>query len=385
MKKLIPSYKDRVRLHLVERDMSPKQKKIVDDFTAYLGTTAGKNKVADYRRYLLQAYDVIEKPLDKLKPQDIIDFSAVVNMDETRETNTKNCLKYALKRFIKWYYEEDIRMNKEKVLKALNQKFTYVNEKKINKGTLLTEEEIEKILRTADSMKLKAQLILLFETACRPHEIRTAKWNSIDWKNKRINVYASKTKKARTLPLNESIVHLKRWRQEFLFPNVSDDDFIFPSPFNREKPISAFEFGYWIRGVGKKAKLNRPLTAYLIRHSRLTELHNKYGVQGLEHKKFAGHSPSSSMTGVYVAMDDEDMIDSIVKKVYHVEEIEPEKREEFERKISELSGILLRMISGKLTKEDTIKLKKMNPAWGESLVGSVEDESEEAKTYLKQL
>ncbi|MFH1802801.1 MAG: tyrosine-type recombinase/integrase [archaeon] len=341
MKKSYPSYKDRVTVALVERGLPDDQKRIVDDYCAFLSTTAGAGKVADYRRYMIQFYDIMEKPLNKLTPQEVIKFASLVNLDETRETNTKNAIKVTVKRFIKWFYDSDFEMLK--TLDKLNQKFVLVNEKRINKGVLLTEKEIEKLLRTADSLKLKAQIITLYESACRPQELRTARWGALDWDRKTISFYANKTKKARTIPLDESIIHLKRWRQEFMFSDVTDNDYIFPSPRDRSKPIGRFEFTYWIRSLGKKAKINRPVYPYLLRHTRLTELHNKYKLQDQVHKKFAGHSPKSDMTGVYVAMDNEDMVQSVISQVYHVEELTPERKHELEEEIEKLRGEMAEM------------------------------------------
>lgn len=329
MKKNYPKYRDRITTYLIEKNMSEKQKKILNDYLSFLSTTAGKGKVLDYRRYMLQFYDIVEKDLDKLEPQDIIDFASLLNQDDTRETNTKNVIKVAVKRFVKWFYSDNAKMMN--VLNKLNQKYILVNEEKINKGTLLKPEEIELLLRTAESLKLKSIIVTLNETACRPHELRTAKFRQIDWKRKILNVYASKTKKSRPIPLNESIIHLKRWKQEYQYPNVSEDDYIYPSPQDRNKPIGSFEFGYWIRTLGKKAGIKRPVYCYLFRHSRLTELHNKYKLQDQVHKKFAGHSPKSDMTGVYVNLDNDDMIQSVVSQVYHVEEISPENKLELEK------------------------------------------------------
>lgn len=336
MKAAYPNYRNRESTAEIYNSLSQEQKKIIDDYTAYLGTTAGKNKVLDYRRYMLQVGDIIEKDFDKFTPQDIINFVALLNQDSTREVNTKNCIKVTLKRFIKYYYPKDLDMLNEKILKKLNQKYVLVNEKKINEGTLLKPEELEILLRIAENLRLKCQIITLYESGCRPCELRLAKWKNVDWDRKVLNVFSPKTKKSRPLPLNESMIHLKRWFQEFQYPHAQEDDFIFPSPKDRKKPIGSFEFSYWIRSLGKKAKLNRPLYPYLIRHSRLTELHNKFKIQGLEHKKFAGHSAQSDMTAVYVRLSNEDMVNSVISKVYHVEDLQPEESNSLKKEVKEM-------------------------------------------------
>lgn len=67
--------------------------------------------------------------------------------------------------------------------------------------------------------------------------------------------------------------------------------------------------------LAKKAGIKRRVNTYLLRHSRLTELY-KLGVKGIEHNKFAGHAPGSKHQNVYVHLDNNDLKQSLLKKVY---------------------------------------------------------------------
>lgn len=370
MKKTYPNYSDRIVMHDVVQKVKLSQMKIINEFCDHLGTNAGIGKVKDYRRYFIQFYDIVEKDLDKLTPQDITQFSSLVNHDLRLSATTKNTIKNVIKRFIDWKYENSLGMNKVK--KELNQKYVLVNQEKINKGTLLKPEEIEKLLRSANSSKVKAQVITLYETACRPHELRGAKWKDIDWSSKLINLYATKTSKARQLPIREAIIHLKRWKDEFQYPDTQENDFIFPSPQDRNKPIGRSEFTYWITSLGKKAGISRRVYPYLFRHTRLTELYKK-GVPDQVHKIFAGHSLKSDMTGVYVSMDNEDMIQSVISKVYHVEELPPEKKQELEKQIEFLTKTIAGLSQGMLDMSERVKLSKKERKELEQLNKNVED------------
>lgn len=318
--------------------LAPAQKKIIEDYLTWLSGVhrVGKKAMIDYRLHTIHFSNVIEKPLNKLTTDDVIKFWSLVNQDTARTTQTKNMIKRVVKRFLKWHYSEDAKMLK--LLPELKSKHIIVNEKKINKQNLITEKELELMLRTAQSLRDKATLILLYETACRPAEIRNAKWKDINWENKTLHVFANKTQKSREIPINESIIHLKRWKQEFCFPDIQEEDFIFPSPLNRDNPIDPSTLSYLIRSTAKKSGIKRPIYPYLFRHSRLSEIYKK-GVQDQHHKIFAGHSKDSSMTGVYVSMDDEDMIADILTKVYHIDELPPEKRHKLEVEIEALKNV----------------------------------------------
>ena len=57
----------------------------------------------------------------------------------------------------------------------------------------------------------------------------------------------------------------------------------------------------------------------MLRHTRLTEI-RKAGLQGVEFRKFAGHADTSRQEAVYVHLDNEDMKQSVLEKVYKIKE-----------------------------------------------------------------
>jgi integrase/recombinase XerD len=318
MLKSYPKY-ERGSTKKLRDSLDKKTKKIFDDYMSFLSMSAGKRKMIDYDMYFLQFVDIMKpKKISNLKPQDFVDFWALVNQDDSREVFTKNTIKVTAKRFLKWYYSDNIKMYK--VLDKLKLKSQVVNGKKINKQNLITEDEIRRMLRATHSIRDKAQLVTQYNTASRPSELRLAKWKDVDWDKKTIHIFSSKTDKPRELPLGNAVDHLKRWHIEFSFEDVQEDDYIFPSIQDRSKPMHDWTFRYNIQKLGEKAGIKRNFNPYMLRHGRLTEIYKK-GVTDQFHKLFAGHSTNSKMTGVYVQMDDEDMIKSVIDKVYKIQEL----------------------------------------------------------------
>ena len=112
-----------------------------------------------------------------------------------------------------------------------------------------------------------------------------------------------------------------RWRDEWVFPDPQDDDFIFPSRHGpaplRGKPLSV---EYIDRVMGRAARLagiTRNVNTYLFRHTRLTEIRKK-GVVGKMHNRFAGHADGSKQELVYDHMDNDDMKHDVLEKVYQM-------------------------------------------------------------------
>ena len=216
------------------------------------------------------------------------------------------------------------------------------------KHALLTESEIQCMLHRAERLRDKTILILLYETAARPQEVRELKWGDINWDEKEVHLFSRKTKDDRDLPLHESLKQLKRWKEEWIYPDPQQEDYVFPSSngsfYNRKKPISISYINRIIKSLARKAGITRNIYPYLLRHTRLTELHNR-GVQGIEFKKFAGHTPGSNMENVYVHMDNADMKRSVIEKIYKIQEVTPSEKYNYEKRIERLEKQLHEVIT----------------------------------------
>jgi len=108
--------------------------------------TAGEKKVEKIKRNILQFYDVTEKNLYEQTKEDVDSFLIVLNKSN-RSFWTKNEIKVYLKQFLKWYYKdlEMIENIKSDCKRGLNPQ-------KINENNLVTEEDVERMLRCATKL-----------------------------------------------------------------------------------------------------------------------------------------------------------------------------------------------------------------------------------------
>ena len=321
--------------------MSDKDKKILADFVSFCSMTAGPGKLKDYYRYMLQIQDVLEKPLDSITKKDAIAFWGVVNQAH-HEANTKIIIRRTFKRFLKWYYR-DLDM-----IEPLKNKCYTVNKMKINKSALLKPEELQLMLHRAERLRDKTLLILLYETGARPQEVRDLKWHDINWNEKEVHLYSKKKEDDRDLPIHEALKHLKRWKEEWVYPDPREEDYIFPSirgsRYERSKPISVTYIGRVIRTLAQKADIQRRVYPYLLRHTRLTDIHKK-GVKGLEHNKFAGHVAGSKQQAIYVHLDNKDMKQNVLEKVYQIQELTEKQHHRYDEEIELLKQELTKLRS----------------------------------------
>lgn len=349
MKKIYPSYRES-GVYFVEEELSNNDKKILEDYLKFVGMTAGKRKLEQYRMIMLQLRDVIEKPYDKITKKDAEHLWQIINHDDTRQIATKNAIRMVVKRFLKWFYKDLEMIENLKCQKCL------VNTKKFNKSTLITKDELEILLRTANNFRDKAIITLLYESAGRPEEIRKLKWDKVDFMNKTVKIYSSKTGQSREIPIDKALLRLEEWKQDYFFPNVKNHDYIFPSHRDRSNPLTESFFTQLIKRICKRAGI-RKITPYDFRRTRLTELYIDKKVPDLIHRKFAGHAPDSKMTAVYVKMDESDMQETI-KGLYGVKKLSPEKKHKLEMELDKMQSRLKEM--EKQREGDKELLRKVN-------------------------
>ncbi len=335
----------------IESSLTARDRELLASYLQFCGMTAGPSRLAKYRRYLLHFRDIVEKPLDSISQADAIAFWGLVK-NAPYEEHTKIEIRKVVRRFLKWHYR-DLDM-----LEPLKVPSNYlVNKRRVNKSVLLTEQEIQNMLHGAERLRDKALLVLLYETAGRPQEIRDLRWGDISWQQKEIHLYSKKTNDDRDLPVHEAIKHLKRWKSEWAYSDPQESDYIFPSIIgsrpNRAKSISVSYINRIIKSLARKAGIERNVYPYLLRHTRLTELRCR-GVQGIEFNKFAGHQPGSKHENVYIHLDNNDMKQSIIQKVYGVHDLPESERDQYEKRIRQLEQ------QAEHTKQEFAALKEMN-------------------------
>lgn len=310
MKSEYPRYKLR-ELDELGKKIQGKDKEALEGFLKKCSITASQKKVDKIRKLLIQFYDVTEIPLTKQTKESIDSYLVVLNNCD-KSYWTKDELKVYIKQFLKWYYKDlDLVENfKASGKKQLNPKITENN--------LLTEKDVEKMLRHAESYKEKAYLLVAFQTGARPQELIDMKWKDVRFEDKcaDLTLYSTKTKRARTFPVVEKTMDaLWEWKQHYSYPDVTNEDYVFPSRW-RDKPITSAGLNKMLRRMAKKAGLQKDVWGYLLRHSKATRLYEELPQQIVE--KLMGHK---NMAGIYAHISSKKAREELLKKVYHIEEL----------------------------------------------------------------
>ena len=311
MKKSYPFYKQG-ELNKVEKKLSKKDKEILQDFLKKCSITAGEKKVQHIKKLILQLFDVTQKPLTEQNKESIDAFLSLLSNCK-KSYWTKDEIRIYIKQFILWYYKDFAMVEN---IKAESKKG--LNPQKVTENNLITEKDMEKMLRFAQGYKDKAYLLLGFWSGARPQEILNLKWKDIKFDNETadITLYSNKTERSRTFPVvKETMKALWEWKQHYSFPDVSPNDYVFVSRW-KNKAMTTAGLNKMLRKMAKASGIEKDVWSYLLRHSRATRLYEELPQQIVE--KLMGHK---NMASVYAHISSRKAKEELLKKIYHVTDL----------------------------------------------------------------
>jgi len=333
MRELYPRYKTG-ELELIYKKLTEQEQTTIKEFITYCGSSAGKRKLGDIQRSIVQFRHILDKNIELITLKDLRDYLQLLNHSD-RLTYTRNGLKAHIKKFLRWKFRDwPIRFDE---LRDIKSKKIKINEQKINDTTLLKKEQIDAILTAEESLIRKTFFLTLYESGARPGELSQIKWKNIKFEVKEglseIFIYAPKTEKARTVYVQQATHLLQQLRKR----TPKEQTYVFSSIYKgKEKPIAKVTSGRWVQDMGKKIGLN--IYPYLLRHTRATELYllakqNKISKDAV--LAFMGHS--EDMEEVYTHLST-DQVKAITKTVYQTEELAPEKKHALELELESLKA-----------------------------------------------
>ncbi len=345
MKKSYPNYFGKMKD--IEENISQQNKEILDKYLKFCSLSASGYKIEQRKRYALQFLDITEKPFEDFD-RDTIEHIYMLIKDTDREIIGKNEVIKNLKYFIRWYRDDE---NLIKGLKSIKQSKGY-NTRKLNPSTLVKDEEIEILIRNCNSLKDRAMITLFIECGLRPIELLNLKWKDIridDDEVGEISIFSTKTNGNRVLPFKTCLIHIKRWRDEFEFPNRKQSDYVFPSNV-RSKPLYSNYLAQFLRRKCDNLGIRR-INPYLFRHTRITEANKK--MPSKVASAYGGHSEKTSER--YTHLSESDIREIVLKEMYDIKEPNLTNKQQEELKDLRKLKILL-----PLAKEYE-EMKKLNP------------------------
>ncbi|MDD4983722.1 MAG: site-specific integrase [Candidatus ainarchaeum sp.] len=263
---------------------------------------------------------LLKKSFKEANKDDLISLAAKIESLDLADY-TKYEYKVVLKRFYKYLEGRDIKYP-EKIdwLKPKEPMSTRLPE------DILTEEELLKMIESAEHPRDRAIMMLLSETGFRVGELATLKIKNITFETEMGYVRVDGKTGPRRIPIVPSIPYLAAWLD--LHPQKNNPEApLWPCLANKDRnnpaPMGYNAIRKLLITIGKRAKITKRINPHSFRHARATLMARK-NISEQQMKQYMGWSQNSKEVSTYVHMASKDLNDPI-KKLYGLKIEETEK------------------------------------------------------------
>ncbi|VVC03100.1 Tyrosine recombinase XerA [Candidatus Bilamarchaeum dharawalense] len=265
----------------------------------------------------------LKKPFVEATRNDLIILVGELESNPKYAEHTKYDYKIVLKMFYKWLKGDDEVFPKE--ISWLTPKLKNENHKLPEE--LLSEEEVLKLANTAEHPRDKAFILVLYETGCRIGEILSLRMKNVQFDQYGAILRVTGKTGDRRVRIISSSSTLASWINIHPKANNGDSPLWTSRANNRkylEKPPDHRSIYVLLKGLAKKAGINKRIYPHLFRHSRATALAGK--LTEFQLKDYFGWVPGSDMASVYVHLSGRD-VDNALLKLHGLETTEEKKED----------------------------------------------------------
>ena len=295
-------------LRIWKAKMQDEDKQLIERFARDTKTDGvGFARLTKIVRNLSVIGEMLAKPF---KEATIEDIKRVVHHFEIGEFSvwTRHDVKVILKQFYKWIDGEDY----PKIVKWICTTIPYKEKPLIKENELLTEEEINKIIATADHPRNKAIISILAESGARVGEIGnlTIGQITIDPNGTVLNVSGKNGR--RRIRIISATSYLLKWldihpdkenSQAPLWINIGTKDYHKQMTYEGVRKVLIETF--------KKSGIKKRCHPYIFRHSRASQLARH--LTEFQMNTYFGWIQGSRMPAMYVHISGKDLDEDILR------------------------------------------------------------------------
>jgi integrase len=262
-------------------------------------------RIVKYLGTLYNLAKMLPKPFHAATKEDIIDLLQQIESKDYSDW-TKRDYKIVIKRFYKWLrqtedYPEEVRWIKARV-----------KNKNLLPEQLLTEEEVKKLVASADNPRDKALILVLFESGCRIGELLTLRIRNVQFDEYGAQLIVNGKTGMRRVRIIASAPALATWLDNH--PMRDDRDAPLWITMGTRDWGEILKYGscrQMLAKLVKRAGLKKRVFHHLFRHSRATQLANSLSDSQL--KQHLGWVQGSSMASVYIHLSGKEVDDALLR------------------------------------------------------------------------
>jgi integrase/ribosomal protein L40E len=258
----------------------------------------------------------LRKDLDKVTKEDLLKLVAGINAREDLSPWTKQSYLCVLKKFYKWLKFGDnykSRHGYPRIIDWIHTNVKSTNKPRIEASSLLTEQEIEKLIKAADRPRDKAFISMLYELGARIGEIGNLRIKDVV-KDKYSYIVNLKGKTGQRTP---RIVISDPYISVWLNTHPDKDNPEAPLWVRLRKSEIGLRMQYpslraLVQRRAKHAGIQKRIYPHLFRHTRVTHLLLNKQINEAQAKVYFGWTPSSTMLSEYSHLVSSDVNDTIL-------------------------------------------------------------------------
>jgi site-specific recombinase XerD len=256
-----------------------------------------KARVEKYVRHLYQIARWVDKEFLKMKRKDVENLVATIEERPYSEW-TKHDFKITIKKFFRFIKKSEDNPPEVKWIKMVVR-----NRKTKIPEELLTEEDIGRLIETADHPRNRALVAMLYESGCRCGELLSLQIKHIQFDEHGCRITVDGKTGMRRVMLISSTPLLTRWLE--IHPRKDDAESpvwtsIGVDKSKNQNNLTYTSFAQVLKRLAKKAGIKKRVHPHLFRHSRATFLANH--LTEFQMNQYFGWVQGSDMPATYVHM-----------------------------------------------------------------------------------
>jgi integrase/recombinase XerD len=244
----------------------------------------------------------LKKPFEETTKLDLKNIVIAINSKEDFKDWTKSDYRMVTKRFYRWLRNQEF----VKDIKAGGAEET------VGPEDILDEKELSALFGCCTNLRDKALSKTAYESACRPHEFLGLRKSDIAFDDYGAILYVRKGKTgARRIRVVEAAPLLANWIENHPLKDRDASLWVDMSSNTKFRALKWTGYRKVILRLTKSAHIEKRVSAYIFRHTRLTHL-AKFMTEA-QLCEFAGWRQGSRMPRMYIHLSGRDVDDALLK------------------------------------------------------------------------
>lgn len=306
----VKEYKDKVKEEIFYKTNKELIQRFLNDRSA---ENIGKKRRDKYCTTLDTMSVYLKKDFKEANLTDLKELMRLIN-DSDYAIESKKDFKVILRMFYRW-------LNKSELVDWIK---PYTNNKLKRRlpESLLTQEDVKKLVENSYNSRNKALIFLLYESGIRCGELISLKIKNFMPDKYGATIIVDGKTGMRRVRLRDCVGYVQKWLNEH--PNQDKENYLFVT--KHKNPLDYGTLHKILCFAKERAGIKKPCNPHAFRHARATFLSQFLTEQEL--KVYFGWEASSKMASVYIHLSGAQIDSSLLSKVYNVKEIKQEIKEE---------------------------------------------------------